>query len=84
MIRTEFMKFLLSILFLTNIAIANGIVSMDKIGLTRGDHIIGEHMVNLMKLIEKGYVSQDVLNKILVETSKSQHYTIRRRKPRHA
>ncbi len=68
------MKFLLSILFLTNIAFANGIVSMDKIGLTRGDHIIGEHMVNLMKLIEKGYVSQDVLNKILKETSKSQHF----------
>ncbi len=76
MIRTEFMKFLLSILFFTNFAFAQGIVPMDKIGLTRGDHVIGEHMLNLMKLTEKGYVSQDVLTKILKETSKSQHFTM--------
>jgi hypothetical protein len=77
------MKFLLSIFFLlftANIQATSSdsatIVSMDKIGLTRGDHIAGEHIINIMKLTEKGYVSQDVLSKIIIETSRSQHFAM--------
>lgn len=75
------MKFLLSIFLLISsfsaVALTNNpasLISLDKIALTRGDHIVGEHIINIMKLTEKGYVSQDILTKILKDTSKSSHY----------
>lgn len=68
------MKFLLVILFISSSARA--VVPTDKITLTRGDHIVAEHMVNMMKLIEKGYVSQDVLSKVISETKKSANFTM--------
>ncbi len=75
------MKFLLSILlFISSVSaeasLANSasLVPAEKINLTRADHIIGEHMINTMKLTEKGYVSQDVFLKVIREASKSQHF----------
>lgn len=49
-------------------------VTSEIFNLSRADHIIGEHMVNMMKLVEKGYVNKDVLNKVIQESSKSKHY----------
>lgn len=75
------MKFFLSIFFFisassaeTLIGTPTSLVPADKIALTRADHIVGEHMINIMKLTEKGYVSQDILTKILKETSKSPNF----------
>lgn len=82
MIRTEFMKFFLSLLFFLSTAGAESLVASsslvpsEKIVLTRTDHIVGEHMINVMKLTQKGYVSQDVLSKIITETQKSAHFTM--------
>lgn len=80
MIRTDFMKFFLSILFFLSTAGAQSLVASsslvpaEKIQLSRADHIVGEHMINIMKLTEKGYVSQEVLSKIISETGKSQNF----------
>lgn len=77
------MKFFLSILALISIANAesslstpSALVPAEKLALSRADHIVGEHMLNVMKLTEKGYVSQDVLSKIISETSKSPNFTM--------
>lgn len=77
------MKFLLSIFVFISTSGAEALtrnpaslVPAEKITLTRGDHIIGEHMINIMKLTEKGYVSQDILTKILKETSKSPNFSM--------
>lgn len=77
------MKFLLSILFLISSVVAESslanptsLVPAEKIALTRADHIIGEHMINMMKLTEKGYVSQDVITKVLGETNKSTNFSM--------
>ncbi len=42
--------------------------------LTRSDHITGENIISLMKLIQKGYVNKDILKKVQNETSKSKHF----------
>ncbi len=81
MIRTGSMKFLLSILFFCTSAYAESMLSnpaslvpAEKLILTRADHIIAEHMVTIMKLTQKGYVSQDVLSKISSEANKSHNF----------
>jgi soluble lytic murein transglycosylase len=51
-------------------------IDSDKLELTRADHIIAEHMVNVIKLVSKGYVNQEVLSKVIVEVEKSQHFKI--------
>ncbi len=83
MSRTDLMKVFLSILFFissvrasTTLASSASLVPVEKINLTRADHIIGEHMVNMMKLTEKGYVSQDVLSKVISETKKSPNFSM--------
>ncbi|MFL5783035.1 MAG: transglycosylase SLT domain-containing protein [Bacteriovoracaceae bacterium] len=75
------MKSFLLILFFSLTAFAetspveqHSFVSPEKIQLSRSDLIIGEHMVNLIKLTQKGYVSQDVLTKILKETRHSHNF----------
>jgi soluble lytic murein transglycosylase len=75
------MKSFLLILFISLKAFADtspveqaSFVSPEKIQLSRSDLIIGEHMVNLMKLTQKGYVSQDVLTKVLKETKHSHNF----------
>lgn len=45
-----------------------------QIQLSKSDHIIAEHMVNMFKFTEKGYINQDVLTKVLRETEKSRHF----------
>ena len=52
------------------------IIPVEKIQLSRADHVIGEHLVNVMKLIKKGYVSQDVLKKAMKEAQRSSHFTM--------
>jgi len=49
-------------------------VTSDTLKLTRGNHIIGEHLVNLIKLTENGYVNKDILNKVIQESSKTPHF----------
>lgn len=51
-----------------------GFVTSESLKLTRADHIIAEHMLNMIKLIEKGYVQKDVLSKVIKETEKSKHF----------
>lgn len=58
---------------------ANGldtILNSEKLVLTKADHIIGEHMVNMMKFAEKGYINQEVLSKVLNEAQKSKHFSV--------
>lgn len=52
------------------------ILNSEKLTLTKSDHIIGEHMVNMLKFTEKGYINQEVLSKVLAETQKSKHFAI--------
>ena len=49
-------------------------VTSESLALTRANHIIGEHIVNLIKLIEQGHVNKDVLKKVIQESSKSKHF----------
>jgi soluble lytic murein transglycosylase len=60
----------------STLANSASLVSAEKINLTRTDHIIAEHMVNTMKLVEKGYVSNDVLAKVIRETKKSPNFSM--------
>jgi soluble lytic murein transglycosylase len=83
MFRTELMNFFLSFLFIISFlsskslhADSSTLVPDEKIALSRADLIIGEHMVNMMKLTEKGYVSEEVLSKIIIETNKSHHFKL--------
>lgn len=49
-------------------------VDSKKLELTKSDHIIGEHIVNMIKMIDKGYINQEVLGKLVHEVEKSKHY----------
>jgi soluble lytic murein transglycosylase len=44
--------------------------------LSRNDRVIAEHMVNMVKFVERGYINQEVLNKVIVETEKSKHFSL--------
>ena len=61
--------------FATSKTISSDLVTLDKIVLTKSDHIIAEHLVNMMKFTEKGYINHDVLNKVLNEAQKSKNFT---------
>lgn len=68
--------FLLQLL-LSQVVMANAheaFVASENLKLTKSDHIIAEHMLNMLKLTEKGYVNKDVLSKVLRETEKSKHF----------
>jgi soluble lytic murein transglycosylase len=52
------------------------ILNSEKLELTKADHIIAEHMVNMLKFTEKGYINQEVLNKVLKEADKSKHFAV--------
>lgn len=52
------------------------ILNSEKLQLSKADHIIGEHMVNMLKFTEKGYINQEVLAKVLTETQKSKHFAV--------
>lgn len=49
-------------------------VKAEKLVLQRSDLIIAEHMINIVKLVEKGYVNPELLNKVTVEAAKSKHF----------
>lgn len=70
----------LTFLLMTRLSVANTglepILTSEKLTLSKVDHIIGEHMVNMMKFTEKGYINQEVLSKVLIETKKSKHFAI--------
>lgn len=51
-------------------------VTSDELKLSRADHILGEHIINLMKLVQKGYVNKDVLQKVIQEGKNSKHFKI--------
>ena len=78
------MKFLLLIPFLFLSAYAapkvndeisyQQILESEELKLSRTDLIIAENIVNLFKLIEKGYVNQEILQKIQNETVRSKHF----------
>jgi soluble lytic murein transglycosylase len=52
-----------------------GFISSAPLKLSNGDNIIADNLVNMMKLVEKGYVSPELLDKVIKETSKSKHFT---------
>lgn len=54
---------------------ANVNVSFDKINLTKSDHIIAEHLLNMIKFAEKGYINQEILLKVIRETEKSKNFS---------
>lgn len=54
----------------------NAILASDKLTLTKADHIIAEHMVNMLRFTEKGYINKEVLNKVLKEAEKSKHFSV--------
>ena len=38
------------------------------------DIVVGEHIVNMIKFIEKGYINKEILKKTIVESSKTKHF----------
>lgn len=60
----------------SNPPVVENIFNSSSIELTRADHIIAEHMVNMMKFTDKGYINQEVLTKIIRETEKSKHFKV--------
>jgi soluble lytic murein transglycosylase len=51
-------------------------ISSDRLGITRSEFILAEQITNLLKLIEKGYVNQDLLKKTANEVEKSKHFRL--------
>ncbi|HXH32007.1 MAG TPA: lytic transglycosylase domain-containing protein [Bacteriovoracaceae bacterium] len=75
--------FLLSIFFSFHVSAApeaasgyESLVNNDKLLLTRADHVLAENLVSMIRFTEKGYINQDVLNKVLSEAEKSKHFTM--------
>jgi soluble lytic murein transglycosylase len=73
--------FILIILFLTNVfsSVKNpnadiNFENKDIIHLSKTDQIIAENLINTIKLIEKNYLSKELLAKIILETEKSSHF----------
>ncbi|MGE3608805.1 MAG: transglycosylase SLT domain-containing protein [Bacteriovoracaceae bacterium] len=50
-------------------------VNHERLQLSHSEHIIGEHMINIMKLTEKGYINLEVLSKVIRETEKSKNFS---------
>jgi soluble lytic murein transglycosylase len=44
--------------------------------LSRTDIVFAEHLVNMIKLIDKGYINQGILNKLLSEAAASKHFKL--------
>lgn len=49
-------------------------IDSEKIKLSRSDLIISEHLVSMIKLIEKGYINQEVLSKLQQDIAKSKNF----------
>lgn len=50
------------------------LLNSERLQVARSDIIIAEHVVNMMKLINKGYINQEILNKLLTEVDRSRHF----------
>ncbi len=46
----------------------------EKIALTRSDIVVAEHLVQIIKLVEKGYVSAELLKKVSRESALSKNF----------
>lgn len=51
-------------------------IAAKELDLTRGDAIVADNLLNVIKLTEKSYVSKEVLSKVLAETKKSKHFSV--------
>jgi soluble lytic murein transglycosylase len=49
-------------------------IDWNKVQLKKSDLIIAEHLVSMIKLIEKGYVNSEILNKLIKDVSVSKNY----------
>jgi soluble lytic murein transglycosylase len=54
----------------------DSLINHPRLELTKQDQVIAEHIVNTHKFVEKGYLNQDVLNKVISETERSKHFSI--------
>ncbi len=52
----------------------DALIDSPQLQLSKSDHIIAEHVVSMIKFVEKGYVNQEILNKVSRETEKSRHF----------
>ena len=50
------------------------IIHAPNLQLTKSDLVVSEHIVNMFKLIEKGYINQDVLKKLQAEIANSKNF----------
>jgi soluble lytic murein transglycosylase len=46
----------------------------DVLKMSRTDIVLGEHIVNMIKFIEKGYINKEILGKVTVESTKTKHF----------
>jgi soluble lytic murein transglycosylase len=51
-------------------------VTSDVLKLSKTDHILGEHMVSMMKLIEQGYINKDTISKVITEAERSANFKV--------
>jgi len=73
------MKLFLLLSLITTSSLAStyqAFVDSDRLKISRTDQVIAEHLVNITKLVEKGYIGQDVLSKTIREVEKSNHFAI--------
>lgn len=49
-------------------------IDSEELTITRSDQIIAENLINVINIVKKGYAGQDVVKKVLVETSKAKHF----------
>jgi soluble lytic murein transglycosylase len=80
------MTFLLAILFSISLSWAvvlpsvavNGpeaFIQSESLALTRSDIVVAEHLFSIIKLVEKGYVGDDVLKKVEKEPALTKHFS---------
>lgn len=53
-----------------------GFIDSPKLKESRNEQVAAEHIINIIKLIEKGYIGQDTLKKGQKEIEKSKHFSI--------
>ncbi|MFP5385040.1 MAG: transglycosylase SLT domain-containing protein [Bacteriovoracia bacterium] len=64
----------LHVLSATSASVSENVINNPKLQLSKSDHILAEHIVNMMKFIDKGYINQEVLNKVLKQAEQSKHF----------
>jgi len=52
----------------------NHLFGIERLDLSRSDFIIGEHITSLMKIIDKGYIPKEVLNKLSAQLESSKNF----------